>query len=294
MRLAVTGAEGQVVRSLLERGPAHGVSVVAVGRPGLDLALGRVEALAEAAPDAIVNAAAHTAVDQAESEPDAAFAVNAHGAGAVAELAARLNVPLVHLSTDYVFDGTADRPYRESDPAGPAGVYGRSKLAGEAVVAGAQPDHAILRTAWVYSPFGRNFVRTMLRLAEARDEVAVVADQVGSPTSALDIADGVIRVARNLVERPGERPLRGVFHMTGAGWTSWAGLASAVFEEAARRGGPHARVRPIPTAEYPTPARRPANSRLDCTRLAEVHGVALPPWRPSLAACVARLVGAQV
>lgn len=289
MRIAVTGTGGQVARSLLERGAAHGVTVVAVGRPELDLADGRVEALREAAPDAIVNAAAYTAVDQAEAEPDQAMAANGTGAGAVARLAASLGVPLVHISTDYVFDGARPGAYTEDDPVGPTSAYGRSKLEGERQVAAAHPDHAILRTAWVYAADGKNFVRTMLRLAESRDEVAVVADQHGSPTYAPDLADAVIGVARNLAARPGEQALRGVFHASGTGHTTWAGFAAALFEEAARQGLPHARVRPITTAEYPTPARRPANSRLDCTRLARVHGITLPPWQGSLAACLARL-----
>jgi len=189
-----------------------------------------------------------------------------------------------------VFDGSLDRPYRELDPIQPLGAYGRSKLAGEQAVAMSNPDHAILRTAWIYSPFGKNFVKTMLRVAESRDEVAVVADQQGSPTSALDIADGVIAVCRNLVERPDEERLRGLFHMAGAGYTHWAEFASAIFSQSRSLGGPSAQVRPITTAEYPTPARRPANSRLDCAKLAATHGVSLPPWRSSLEQCVKRLL----
>ena len=179
---------------------------------------------------------------------------------------------------------------RESDPVGPVSAYGRSKLAGEAAVAAATPDHAILRTAWVYAPFGQNFVRTMLRLAESRNEVAVVADQHGTPTSALDIADGVIAVCRNLLAQPHERALRGVFHLTGAGATTWAEFAELVFATSAELGGPAARVRRIRTDEYPTPARRPANSRLDGTKLQAVHGLTLPDWQDSVRACVERLL----
>ena len=293
LRLAVTGTQGQVVRALQERAAEAGITVVAIGRPALDLASGAVGALVDAQADAIVNAAAYTAVDQAESEPDLAMAVNGSGAGAVARVAASLGVPLIHISTDYVFDGSADRPYRESDPVGPASAYGRSKLEGERQVAAAQPDHAILRTAWLYSPWGRNFVRTMLRLAAEHDEVAVVDDQRGSPTSALDLADAVIGVARNLVDRPDDPSLRGVFHAAGGGETSWAGLAAAVFAEAARCGARPTRVRLIATAAYPTPARRPANSRLDCTRLRCAHAIALPDWHSSLPVCVRRLVAGQ-
>jgi dTDP-4-dehydrorhamnose reductase len=201
-----------------------------------------------------------------------------------------MGVPVVHLSTDYVFDGRLDRPYRETDAVSPVGAYGRSKLSGERGVAAAGPNHAILRTSWVYSPYGKNFVKTMLRLAADRDEIAVVADQHGSPTSALDIADGVIAICRNLVEQPNEERLRGLFHVAGKGFTTWAEFAAFIFERSNAIGGPSARVRPIATADYPTPAKRPANSRLDCAKLAEVHGVSLPNWRASAARCVEHLL----
>lgn len=291
MRIVVTGKEGQVAQALAERGAAAGISVLRIGRPELDLLRPEtiLPALAAARPAAIVNAAAYTAVDRAESEEALATAINGAGAGLVAEAAARLGVPLLHLSTDYVFDGAGDRPYRENDPVGPTGAYGRSKLAGESAVARAAPDHVILRTAWVYSPFGTNFVRTMLRLGETRAEVGVVADQRGNPTAALDIADALIAVARNLVASP-DPALRGVFHMTGSGEAVWADVAEAVFAEAARHGRAPVRVNRIRTADYPTPARRPVNSRLDCSRLAGHHGITLPPWRQGVAATVARLL----
>jgi dTDP-4-dehydrorhamnose reductase len=201
-----------------------------------------------------------------------------------------MNAPVIQISTDYVFDGAAERPYREDDPTRPLGAYGSSKLLGEQAVADATDNHAILRTAWIYSPFGRNFVKTMLRLAGDRDEIGVVADQAGSPTSALDIADGVLAVGRNLLEKPQDRALRGVFHMAGAGFASWAEFAAEIFSISGRLGGPSARVRPIDTKDYPTPAQRPANSRLDCAKLAAIHGVALPPWRESLEPCIRRLI----
>ncbi|MFC0408658.1 dTDP-4-dehydrorhamnose reductase [Roseomonas elaeocarpi] len=298
MRIAVTGREGQVVQSLIERAAHHGVTVVAVGRPALDLARPEtvLPALRDAAPDLVVSAAAYTAVDKAESEPELAERINGAGAGAVAAAAAAIGVPVVHLSTDYVFDGTLDRPYREDDPTGPIGAYGRSKLSGERAVAAANPDHAILRTAWVYSPFGANFIKTMLRVGATRDELTVVADQQGCPTAALDIADAVIAVGRNLIasrnEASRDEALRGVFHMTGSGSTNWAEFASTIFSISARHGGPEARVRPITTAEYPTPARRPANSRLDGTKLTRVHGVTLPDWRLSTERCILRLLAA--
>ncbi len=292
MRIIVIGKDGQVARSLAERARAHGAQAVLVGRPKLDLAdpSGIEDALVETGGDVIVNAAAYTAVDQAESARELAEAINGIGAGVVAGTAAAMNVPLIHISTDYVFDGTADHPYREDDPVAPLGVYGASKLLGEEAVAAEAENYAILRTAWVYSPFGKNFVKTMLRLAGDRDEVGVVADQHGSPTSALDIADGIVAVCRNLLERPQDKNLRGVFHMAGSGFASWAEFATEIFTLSAHLGGPSAKVRPIATSDYPTPAKRPANSRLDCTKLREVHGVVLPPWRSSLEPCVKRLI----
>ncbi|CCW20221.1 dTDP-4-dehydrorhamnose reductase [Sphingobium indicum BiD32] len=290
MKIAVTGTAGQVVTSLIERGTVAGHDVIAIGRPDLDLAdpASVVRALEAAAPDVIVSAAAYTAVDKAETESDLAHAVNGAGAGAVARAARLLDVPLIHISTDYVFDGTLERPYVESDPTGPTGVYGASKLAGERAVLDTHDNSTILRVAWVYSPFGGNFVKTMLRLAGDRDEVSVVADQVGNPTSALAIADGILQVANNMVS-DGSSSLRGVFHMTAQGEGSWADFAQSIFAASAARGGPSASVRSIGTADYPTPATRPANSRLDCTLIARVHGVRLPDWRTSLDVVMDRL-----
>lgn len=290
MRIAVTGTAGQVVTGLLERGQVAGHEVIAVGRPDLDLAdpASIARALEAARPDVIVSAAAYTAVDKAESESDLAFAVNGAGAGAVAQTAKVLDVPVIHISTDYVFDGTLDRPYVETDSTGPTGVYGASKLAGEQAVLAAHDDSAVLRVAWVYSPFGGNFVKTMLRLAADRDELGVVSDQVGNPTSALAIADGILQVATNMVSTNSPE-LRGIFHMTALGEASWADFAEAIFAASAARGGPSASVRHIGTADYPTPATRPANSRLDCARIATAHGVTLPDWRASLDEVMDRL-----
>lgn len=294
MKIAVTGRHGQVVSSLVERARVAGHDIVPLGRPEVDLAKPQTlgDALALIGPDVVVSAAAYTAVDKAEAEPDMAHAVNADGAGAVAAAAEQLGIPIVHLSTDYVFDGHLHRPYCESDPTGPAGVYGASKLAGEkAVLANCARNAAILRVAWVYSPFGGNFVKTMLRLAADRDEIAVVADQIGNPTSALDIADGILAVAGNLVDNP-DPTLRGVFHMTAAGEASWAAFAQAIFAASAMGGGPSARVRPIPSADYPTPAIRPMNSRLDSSLIARVHGVAMPDWHGAMEQVVQRLLAA--
>jgi dTDP-4-dehydrorhamnose reductase len=294
MRIVVTGSQGQVVQSLIERAKDTEAQVIALGRPLLDLAnpAAVLPAIEAAGADIIVSAAAYTAVDRAEEDQEAAYAVNAAGAGAVAQAASVLGVPIIHLSTDYVFNGRKDVPYLETDATDPLGVYGASKLAGENAVQAACANSVILRTAWVYSPFGNNFVKTMLRLAGQRDELGVVADQLGNPTSALDIADGVLSVAANLLadSAPG---LRGIFHMTGAGEASWAEFAEAIFAASQAQRRQAARVKPITTAEYPTPAPRPANSRLDCGKLAHVHGVRLPQWRESMKLVVATLLAEQ-
>jgi dTDP-4-dehydrorhamnose reductase len=285
MRLLVTGVEGQVARALQERASA-GVEVVAVGRPTLDLSQPEkvARSLEKVDADVIVNAAAYTAVDKAESDEDLAFRINADGAAAVARVAALRNVPLIQLSTDYVFGGALDRPYVEDDPVGPIGAYGRSKLAGERAALEIHDKTLVLRTSWVYAPFGANFVRTMLRVGTTRGEVAVVADQRGAPTSALDIADAILRIAAS---RP---DTFGVFHMTGAGEATWADFAETIFAEAERRGRPPVAVRRISTADYPTAARRPANSRLSNEKFARTFGFRLPDWRASTRTCVGRLL----
>jgi dTDP-4-dehydrorhamnose reductase len=290
MRIAVTGSKGQLATSLLERARLK-AEVVALGRPAFDLTdrAAVVSELGAARPDVVVNAAAYTSVDKAEAEEAEAVRVNGEGAGYVAEAAARLKVPLLHLSTDYVFDGALDRAYREDDPTAPTGAYGRSKLAGERLVTERCENSVVLRTAWVYSPFGANFVRAMLKLNETRDKVDVVADQRGNPTSALDIADALIAIAAR-VKGDASPALRGVFHMTGSGEATWADFAEAIFREAAARGRRQTKVKRIATADYPTPARRPANSRLDNTKLARVYGFTLPEWRKSLTGCCARLL----
>lgn len=292
IRLAVTGLQGQVARALAETGPVPDLEIIHLGRPHLDLAVPATvqPALEAARPDIVVNAAAYTAVDQAEREPVAAAAVNGVGAGSVAEACRALGVPIIHLSTDYVFDGDKKSPYDEEDLVAPASVYGASKLAGEKAVAAATHDHVILRTAWVYAPYGKNFVRTMLALAETRKEVRVVADQIGCPTYAPDIAMAIVRIARNLLGNPSDLQLRGIFHLTGSGATSWAGFASAIFASLAARGLPEPALTPIASTEYPTAAHRPANSRLDCAKLARVYGIELPSWRDSLGICLERIL----
>jgi len=290
MKILVTGREGQVARSLAERNPGH--ELIFTSRAELDLAnpASMERAVANVRPDLILSVGAYTAVDRAESEPDLAMAVNGTAPGLIGAAAARIGARVIHLSTDYVFDGTLDRPWREDDPVAPLGVYGRTKLAGEEALARSGALYATVRTAWVYSPFGNNFVKTMLRLAAERDEVRVVCDQHGCPTSALDIADGLFAVVKTWRNDPdcgaGE-----VFHLAASGETAWDGLARETFTASERLGGPSARVRSIPASEYPTPARRPANSRLDSTRFTATFGYRAPDWRFSLVSVVERLLG---
>ena len=276
MRIAVTGSMGQVATSLIGRAGRE-FEIVLLGRRVFLLEdRGAVLAgLKAARPDVVINAAAYTAVDRAEAEEGIALAINGEGAGHVAEAAARIGAPLLHLSTDYVFDGALDRPYREDDPPGPGSAYGRSKLLGEGLVAERCANSVIVRTAWLFSPYGANFVRTMLSLNETRGEVSVVADQRGNPTSALDLAAALLAVAAR-VREDFSPALRGVFHVTGSGEATWADFAEAVFAEAAARGRRSTRVKRIATADYPTPARRPANSRLDNEKLRCIYGLNCP------------------
>lgn len=292
MKILVTGREGQVARSLAERaGSDPELEVVLMGRPQLDLLAPETvrSSILSAKPDVVVSAAAHTAVDQAEDEPGLAFAINAAGAGAVADAAAQAGAAVIHLSTDYVFSGEGEGEYTEADAPDPKSVYGSSKLEGEKAVASANPRHVILRTAWVYSPFGRNFVKTMLALGGQRDSVRVVADQWGNPTAATDVADGVLRVAKRIAA-DGENDPYGLFHLAGAGSINWAGFANEIFAESARLGGPSARVEEISTAEHPTKARRPRNSRLSCGKLLAAYGWLPPPWQAPCRRVVERLV----
>ncbi|MFL5260504.1 MAG: dTDP-4-dehydrorhamnose reductase [Hyphomicrobiales bacterium] len=290
MKAAVTGSAGQIVQSLLERSTSD-IEIIPVGRPALDLSVPATigPALERARPDIIVNAAAYTAVDQAEAEPDLAMAINRDGAAEVARTAQRLRVPIIQISTDYVFSGESAEPYRETDAPDPRGVYGRSKLAGEEAMRAEHAAPIILRTSWVYSPFGSNFVKTMLRLAGERDVIRVVDDQTGNPTAAFDAAEGILRVVSWAVDRPG---LAGTFHMSGTGAVTWCGLARQVFAVSAAWGGPVAAVEAIPSSAYPTSARRPRNSRLDTGLFECTFGMRLPKWEASVETCVKRLLSA--
>jgi dTDP-4-dehydrorhamnose reductase len=292
MRLLVTGWQGQVARGFVEAAPARAdIVACAIGRPALDLCEpGTIEqALTDVRPDIVINTAAYTAVDKAESEPARAFALNRDGAGMLAAAAARRGIPIIHLSTDYVYDGLKPGPYVETDEPGPRSVYGHSKLDGERAVQAANPKHIILRTAWVFSPVGQNFVKTMLRLAGERDRVRVVGDQQGSPTYAPHLVAAILDVAAQVTNGDGEDRW-GVYHAAGAGTASWYDVACEVFKRSAARNGPAIPVDPITTADYPTAAARPANSRLDCSKLQRNFGVALPEWQSGVEACVGRLL----
>jgi dTDP-4-dehydrorhamnose reductase len=292
VNIVVTGGAGQLGRAVARRGPVRGHSVSAVPRAALDLSddAAIARALDGGAPDAVINAAAYTAVDRAEREPALAFAVNADGAGRLARACAERDVALVHVSTDYVFDGTARTPYREDDPLAPLGVYGETKAAGERAVAEAGGRAVIARTSWVFSGDGANFVKTILRLAAERPVLRVVDDQLGCPTWADDLADAALVLAERAHARA---PLEPIYHVAGAGPVTWHGFALAIVAEARRhRAVACERVEPITTAEFPTPARRPAYSVLDTARLREL-GVVPPPWTIGLARVVAELVEAR-
>jgi dTDP-4-dehydrorhamnose reductase len=294
VRIVVTGAGGQLSTCLAELSRRQaGVELIALGRPTFDLE--RIEtvvsAIEQARPDLVINAAAYTAVDTAEVEPDRAFAVNAVGAGEVARCAAAAGAPVIQLSTDYVFDGLQAAPYDEDAVPNPLNAYGRSKLEGEERVRTANPHHLIVRTSWVYSPFGRNFVKTMLDLARGRDEVRVVDDQHGSPTSAFDLAEALLRVASS-IDAHWSNVLGQTFHVAGSGSCSWADLAEQVFAVSAAVGGPGARVQRIATADFPTKAVRPANSALKSARFERAFDHRMPEWPESVAGVVRRLITA--
>ncbi|CAH1661254.1 MULTISPECIES: dTDP-4-dehydrorhamnose reductase [unclassified Chelatococcus] len=288
MRVLVAGAGGQLGSALVAGLRAAGADVIAMVRADLDLSSPSSwgDRVAAARPDLVVNAAAYTAVDRAEDDRDAAWAVNAAGAAALAREAAACDAALVHVSTDYVFDGRKGAPYTEEDAPSPTGVYGASKLAGEAAVMACHPRALALRTAWVVSASGHNFLKTMLRLGAERESISVVDDQWGAPTFADDLADAIVRMAPRLVSSEAGDPAFGVFHLTGAPHTTWHGFAEAIFTKTAKRGRKTPTLRPIGTADYPTRAVRPADSRLDCARILAVHGIAAADWRLSLGRCL--------
>ncbi|MGE0717082.1 MAG: dTDP-4-dehydrorhamnose reductase [Alphaproteobacteria bacterium] len=292
MKVLVLGAGGQVGRELLRARWPEGWRIDGRTRADLDIAdAAALEAgIRAAAPGLVVIAGAYTAVDKAESDVDRAFAVNATAPGVVGAAAASVGAPVIHYSTDYVFDGDTPGARRENDPVAPLGVYGRSKEAGERALRAATDRHVILRTSWVFAAHGHNFVRTMWRLGAERPEMRVVDDQRGGPTAAHAIAAATVAVARRIAA--GDAAW-GTFHFSGAPATTWHGFADAIFAEMARRIGRRPALHAIPTSAYPTPARRPANSVLDCGRLAAAYGIAAPDWRTDLSVVLDELTAAE-
>ena len=286
MRILISGQHGQVSRELQRRLGGIGELIVP-GRDQLDLALPDQirQQVQHVRPDLIINAAAYTAVDLAESEPETAFAVNAVAPGIFAEEALMLGIPLIHYSTDYVFDGMKAGLYNESDMPNPLGVYGRSKLAGEQAITDVQGQHLILRTSWIYSTHGRNFLLTMQRLLQENPEVRVVADQFGAPTWAGTIANSTLSLIKRW--QSGDVAAWGTYHLTAQGQTSWFGFAQAIVEALRQQGKPCAKLLPILSSDYPTPATRPLNSCLDCSRLQLDWGVRQPDWQTALRECLA-------
>lgn len=300
--ILVTGGNGQLGIELARAALPEGWQVVALDRTGVDLAdpaaiAAKVAAGHEGRPwAAVINGAAYTAVDKAESDVVAAWKVNALAPAAFAEACAQAGIPLVQVSTDYVFAG--NKPLAEGqgawevdDPVGPLGVYGASKLGGELAVRTSGARHAIVRTAWVVSPHGHNFIKTMLRVGAGRGHLRVVSDQYGSPTSAADLAAALLTIAMRLVEDP-SAPI-GTFHFSNAGAASWADFATEIFRQSAERGGPTATVEAITTADYPTPARRPANSLLSHVAIQRAYGIIPRPWADALGDILDQLIGAK-
>jgi dTDP-4-dehydrorhamnose reductase len=286
--ILIAGSTGQLAVALGEAAPSHGLAVRQVERPVLDFdrPASVAAVFAETAPWLVINAAAYTAVDAAEDDADAAYCGNRDGPAELARLCETACIPLIHVSTDYVYDGLKGAPYVEGDPTAPQGVYGASKLAGDLAVLAGCSRAIVLRTSWVYSPTGRNFVRTMLSVAQRTDRLRVVADQKGCPTSAPDLAEAILTIAARIKAGGWQDRYAGLYHAAGTGWTTWHGLAVAIFEEAVRHGAPVPSVDPITTGEWPTRVRRPPDSRLDCGRLEAMFGLRLPPWRDGLARTV--------
>ena len=288
MNILLFGGTGQVGRELLDRASTHCAAFLAPPREVVDLLDERaiIAAIEDARTDLVINAAAYTAVDQAESDEKTALAINGRAPGAMARACAARDLPLIHLSTDYVFDGDKAGAWREDDRTGPINAYGRTKLVGELAVSAAGGRSLVVRTSWVFSPYGRNFVKTMLGLAD-RPELRVVDDQTGRPTAAGDIAEFLFAAAPRLAA--GNDPaLTGLVHFAGSGTTTWRGFADAIF---ALSGGPAPRIVPVATEAYPTPARRPRNSELDCYKVERLFGVRPRAWREGLAETLSVLAG---
>jgi dTDP-4-dehydrorhamnose reductase len=290
MKILVAGASGQVATCLAMLGGSEADhQLTCLGRPALDITQEHqvFEIMSRHRPQIIVNASAYTDVERAEDEPEAAMAVNAHGVSHLAKAADRLKIPLIHISTDYVFSGDKETPYIETDQVGPINAYGRSKLAGELAIQSTLENYIILRSSWVYSPFGKNFMKTMMSLFQTRDQLNVVADQIGNPTSAWDIARTILDLCS---ARANGNQSSGLYHLAGSGTTSWHGFATAISELSKLAGGRDVAINPIASSAYPTKARRPRNSALDTRKIESDFGIHLPLWQDSLLLCHTQLV----
>ena len=290
--ILVTGASGQLGDALARLLAAENIACTAVSRPEFDFEKpGTIAAcFNRVQPSLVINAAAYTAVDKAESDQKAARAGNHTGPLALAELCMSTDVPFIHVSTDYVFDGTKGAPYVETDATNPTGVYGTTKRDGENAILATNAKAVILRTAWVYAAHGKNFARTMLTAGRKAPVLRVVADQHGAPTAAVDLAKAILGIIARIEETGWKPEYRGIFHAAAAGETTWHGFATAIFEEAEKLGYKPPEVQPISTADWPTPARRPTDSRLSSAKIAEIFGIYMPHWRESLPAVVAALL----
>jgi dTDP-4-dehydrorhamnose reductase len=294
-RIFIAGDRGQLAQALARVYAARGDVVQRAGRAAMDIADTAAirSAICAFHPDLVINTAAYTAVDRAEDETEQAFKINRDGAGNAAAAAKANEAPLIHISTDYVFDGEKPTPYLETDVTNPLGVYGRSKLEGEQAVAGSADDFVILRTSWLYSADGTNFVKTILRCAGERDSINVVDDQWGAPTFAADLAGAIAVIGETLLSTKDRAAICGTYHASAAGETTWYRFARATIELSAARGGPACVIHPIAAAQFPTRARRPANSRLDGSKLQRIFGIQLPEWRTSLEHCLDQLIVAR-
>ena len=291
MTILCIGKNGQVARSLHEVASSTGISLVARGRDQLNLLNPNsiLKNIRELSPSILINAAAYTAVDEAERDIESAMDLNARASQDLAEIAEDLSIPLIHYSTDYVFNGMHSEPYSEDHEESPTSVYGASKLMGEHAITRHTSRYVILRTAWVYGPYGKNFIKTMLRLAKERDEVSVVNDQIGNPTCSIDIACATLQICQHIIDK-NDACSWGTYNMTGSGSASWAEFAEEAFKVSATLNVPVAVVKPVKSVEYPSPVKRPMNSRLDCSKLKATYGIVLPDWQQSLATTVDRLI----
>ncbi|MBW2654756.1 MAG: dTDP-4-dehydrorhamnose reductase [Deltaproteobacteria bacterium] len=283
MKILIIGSNGQLGWELCQRGKPHGFDIIPLDIPEFDITdpAAVKKAVNQPGISLVINAAAYTAVDKAESEPESAFAINCDGPADLAASCNEADIPLIHISTDYVFDGTREEPYLETDPLSPLGVYGKSKAEGETIVRSLLTDHIIIRTAWLYGIHGNNFVKTMLSLGKEKETLRVVADQYGCPTSAADLAEAILTIAEQIKERPDIH--WGTYHYCGKGKTTWHGFAEKIFELAKQYNlFSIKKVIPVTTAEYPTPAKRPLNSVMDCSLLTKNFGILPPPWQESL------------